>query len=139
MFDLAVRAHSGPWGVVASRDRSSGRALCPRARETGGAETQHVAFANGERRRARAQVAAERQQVVRARSEHHPWTVESRVPSVRDVVNELIAFALQLIEPALDHVADAHDTDKPAFVDDRDVADALPGHRQHQIFQSVMQ
>ena len=31
MFDLAVRAHSGPWGVAASRERSSGRALCASA------------------------------------------------------------------------------------------------------------
>src|SRR5690606_40497226 len=46
-----------------------------------------------------------------------------------DVVHELVAFHLELVEPGLDDVPDADDAGQPAVHDDRQVADPPVGHR----------
>src|SRR5580704_2656004 len=46
-------------------------------------------------------------------------------------------FVLDLVEPALDHIADADDADEPAVLDHREVADAAVGHLGHQLGDAV--
>src|SRR6476661_9637254 len=50
-----------------------------------------------------------------------------------DVLVELVALELQLVDVVLDHVADADDPDQPALVDDRHVPDPALGHHLHQL------
>ena len=45
---------------------------------------------------------------------------------------------LQLVEPVLDHVADADDADHLAIPEHGQVAEAALGHRLHQVVEAVL-
>ena len=58
--------------------------------------------------------------------------------SLRDVLDQIVAFALELIDSVLDHVADAHDADQRSLIDHRHVTDSLSCHDPHYIFHTVV-
>lgn len=50
-----------------------------------------------------------------------------------DIAHQLVALGLQLVDPVLDHVADADDADQPVVLDHRHVADPPVRHEAHEV------
>src|SRR4051812_50053563 len=74
----------------------------------------------------------------RALPARHPTRSWQRSYRAGDVLAQRVRLALDVVEPLLDHVADAGHAAQPAVLPDhRDVTDAPVGHQRHEPAHSV--